>query len=61
MLGDALEKRAKIAQGTRADDIALVGQDVDPRLIVAQGYVEVIEPEVGQDLPELVLGIHRSQ
>ena len=61
----ALSRRAKqiaeLAEHPRADAVALVFGKVVPHLALAHEHVEVIHPEVDEDLFELTLAVNRAQ
>jgi hypothetical protein len=56
-LGGGLEEAAEAAEGLRADGVALVGEEIGADLGVGRRDVEVVEPEIGHHLFELVLGL----
>ena len=53
--GGRLEQPAHPPQGVRADGVALIGEEPGAGLVVGRRDVEVVEPEVGHHLGELVL------
>ena len=52
---------AELAEHPRADGVALVLGQVVPHLALAHEHVEVIHPEVDEDLFELALAVGRTQ
>ena len=58
--GGGLQQVAQAPQRVRADGVALVVEHREAGLVVGGGDVEVVEPEVGHQLGELVLGIDRA-
>ena len=61
MFGRRAEHLTERTQHVRADGVALVGQHVGPRLVVLQGHVEVVEPEVCQHLGQLIIAVDSPQ
>ncbi len=57
VVGDSAEDVAEAAQHIGADRVALVQQDTEAGSEVGGADVEVVVPEVGQHLGQLVLGI----
>ena len=57
---DRLEQIAKLAEHTRADDVALVLGEHEPRRTLPGVDVEVIEPEIRQHFLQLTLAVNRA-
>ena len=56
MLGRGPQHRSEIAENIGPDGVSFVGEDVNPPLGIGERNVEVVEPEVDEDLSELVFG-----
>ena len=60
MTGGGQQKILEFAQHVRPDGVALIARQHGAHAVLALEDVEVVEPEVGQDLFQLAVGIERA-
>ena len=57
MPGGCPQKRSEVAQGVGSYGVSFVTQHVTPGAVVRGGHIEMIEPEVGENLAKIVFAV----